>query len=244
MCFQILVASGWSNSQIGIFTSGALQRAACGRAARALANPPGGIQQPCRGCEIQSNCVSAGLWTFHCCNITMRWDKSLVLWTPGQFPGVWRMLSLSPLAPICANGEWRRENLSTLMEAPGACCVLRFTFLIITGIYVSVTIQLGSWTSFSTTGSINFLNFSAFRKSGIECLGAKVGASSTVTLVWGVRHSLMWFCGHPRWALPLWCGDCAAAQLQKRCSWCPQSWGSCPVTHLSPCWITQGRFGG
>lgn len=144
------------------------------------------------------------------------------------------MLSLSPLAPICANWEWRWKKLSALMEVPGACCVLRFTFLIITGIYVSVTLQLGSWISFSTAHSINLLNFSTLRRSGIECLGAQVGSCSTIPLVWGVRHCLVWFCGQPRWALALWRGD--SAQLQKWCSCCPQSWASCPVTHLSWCW--------
>lgn len=113
--------------------------------------------------------------------------------------------------------EWRREKLSTLMEALGACCVLRFTLLIVTGIYVSVTIQLGSWISFSTTGSINFLNFSTLRKSGTEWksgswsgsmqhrhLGLRCEAQPGVVL-WApqVRYSpLMW-----------WLCCCSAAEM-------------------------------
>lgn len=104
--------------------------------------------------------------------------------------------------------EWRREKLSTLMEALGACSVLRVTLLIVTGIYVSVTIQLGSWISFSTTGSINFLNFSTLRKSETEWksgswsgsmqhrhLGLRCEAQPGVVL-WApqVRYSpLMWW---------------------------------------------------
>lgn len=175
----------------------------------------------------------------------MRWDASLVLWTPVQFLRLWRMQgpSVFLLSYLCNLGMKRETG----HVARSSWCLLcaEILFLIVTAIHVSQISQPRPWISFSTTSFTNFLNFSVLWKSAglsVQELSWENAAQSSHL---GLRHGAqpgMVSCTYAE-GTGLRPSPLGFRELTQ-CSRCTQCCANCPVTCVSLCSITWGRLGG